>query len=199
VPSAYGLVLRHYLGQLEIYWIHMAINLIPPQKKKDQQTKEISKLLISSFVAILIMTLIIFSALYAINHLAEAETTNVKKQLYEEELEIKKLKDVEDKVNLINDKLSKVDSLKKQNISFSEVLKSFNISIPEQVHIISLGYDRKTKKISISGDAETRKNIVDLQNMLEKSEFFNKMSFSSSVYNQTNTTYTFSMTGEVEK
>lgn len=176
----------------------MTINLIPPQKKREQRTKALSKLIISSLLIIIIMLLLVFGALYLINISQKNELDRTNADLASQNLKIGELKKVEDNVNLVNSKLKKIDSIIKQSMSFVDMLKTFNASVPEKVQIIAFQYDRKTKKVSISGQAETRRDIVKLQEKLEANDYFANLIFASSNYSEATATYSFTMTGDVQ-
>ena len=175
------------------------LNLIPPEKKQEQQLRSISRVIMTFFALAIIITIFLGGLGYAINYYSKSELAKAKENLSEQEFKISKLKSIEDDVNLVNAKLKKIDTLRKDNASAILMMQNFNASVPTEAQISSLQIDRKGKKVSISGFAETRRDIVKLQSKLEESEYYKNIVFNTSTYSESTANYSFNMTGEIEK
>ncbi len=152
-----------------------------------------------AMLTLLIMVVMTYSAVYFVNFFLDAQLTKNKQQLDETKVEISKLKSIEDDVNTINQKLGKLETLDKDRVEWSAFFKEINSSIPEKVLVNSIQVDKTKKTFSISAAAETRADIVKLQAKLEEMELLKSLSFQSSVFDEKNGFFTFSMYGSIEK
>ncbi|OQB06699.1 MAG: hypothetical protein BWY19_00049 [bacterium ADurb.Bin212] len=175
------------------------INLLPPKIKKEQKIKKLSVQISGAMLTLLIMVVMTYSAVYFVNFFLDAQLTKNKQQLDETKVEISKLKSIEDDVNTINQKLGKLETLDKDRVEWSAFFKEINSSIPEKVLVNSIQVDKTKKTFSISAAAETRADIVKLQAKLEEMELLKSLSFQSSVFDEKNGFFTFSMYGSIEK
>lgn len=175
------------------------INLIPPKIKLEQKIKRIERSVFLTIFVILLMTLLVYGGLYYAQISISTQLAKTKQELSETEMKVESLKDVENQINTINAKLTKITTLKKQNISWSDVIAKLNASTPEKVKINSFQADRTAKKLTINGAAETRRDIVKFQTKLDSIGYFANLSFSTSTYNETEQYYTFTLTGDIVK
>ncbi len=171
------------------------INLIPPRIKKEQRLRQISKVVFSFFFALLLMSILVYGAIFMANYYTQEELTSAQSELAEYEVKIKKLEPLEKDVTLINSRLNKISELRKNSMLWSEFLEIFNNSTPTELHIDSLSVDYKAKTIVMAGSAETRREIVKLETKLNTMESLTEVGFSSSTYDETDYNYNFSMTG----
>lgn len=175
------------------------INLIPPKIKNAQKAKRLAKLASSSLFSILVMVLIVYGAIYLANAFIKSDLNSVKQNIAEAEFKLKSLKDVEDRIAAVNSKITRLDTLKKQSIIWTDVITKYNASVPEKIQITSTQMDSKTKKFTLSGIAPSRREIVRLQTKLEESDYFANVVFGSSVYDDKTNSFTFSLAGEFAK
>jgi Tfp pilus assembly protein PilN len=175
------------------------INLIPPKIKKAQQAARVSRLVSSVLFSILIMFLIVLGAVYAVDSLVKEELSSSDQRVADAEFKLKSLKDVEDSINSVNAKLTRLDALKTQNIAWTDVLAKFSSAVPEKIQITSIQTDQPTKKFVLNGIAPSRREIVMLQTKLEDSDYFSGVTFGSSVLDDKTNTFTFSLTGDFKK
>ena len=171
------------------------INLIPPRIKKEQRLRQISKVVFSFFFALLLMSVLVYGAIFMANYYTLEELNSEKGELAEYEVKTKKLEPLEKDVALINSRLNKISELRKNSILWSEFLEIFNNSIPTELNIDSLSVDYQAKTINMAGSAETRREIVKLETKLNTMESLSEVGFSSSTYDETDLNYKFSMTG----
>lgn len=175
------------------------INLLPEKIKKEQKLKQISKQVNVAVITLLIMVAMSYSAVYLVDYFLSSQIDKNNDLLEQTKTQITKLKPIEDDINSINGKLTKLDALKKQRYEFSAIISDINNSIPAQVKIKSFEIDVPSNKISVSASAETRSDIVLLQASLEDLPYFKDMSFSSSTFNPTDNNYSFGMLGSLTK
>jgi len=175
------------------------INLLPPKIKHEQKLTQISRQINSAILAMIIMVALTYSAVYFVNSFLSSQLKKSHDNLDSTNVAIANLKPIEDDVSSVNLKITKLDTLKSQRFEWSSVLSDVNNSIPATVRIDSLQIDKKNSKITLSAAAETRSDIVKLQAKLEDLPYFKNMSFQSSVFDEKNSYYTFSMTGTLGK
>lgn len=175
------------------------LNLIPPQIKSAENNKKIFSLVFSAFFVLILISIISYGALFAINYLTKNETAETNERLAEENAKLKNLEQVEKDVNEINAKLQKIASLQKDRTLWSQVLTDINHGTPEQLVMDSFAVTSKDKKVTINGSAETRRDIVKLQEKLNTSNFFTNIAFNTSSFTESEGMYTFTMNGELKK
>lgn len=175
------------------------INLLPPKIKKEQRVKKISLQVSGASFTVLIMIIMTYSAIFFVNHFLSTQLKKNQQQLEETNVKISQLKEIESEVNSINQKINKIDQVKTGRIEWSSFFRQINNAIPEKVEVRSISVDKNKKTFSISAAAETRADIVKLQAKLEDIDILKNMSFQSSVYEDKNNYYTFSMNGSLEK
>lgn len=175
------------------------INLIPPKIKKQQQMKRFGGLISSSLFSVLVMLLIVFGALYITDQFVKEELVSTNQSVADTEFKLKTLKDTETRINSINSKLTRLDTLKKQNITWTDVMDKLGSAVPDKVQITSVQIDSTTKKFTLAGIAPSRREIVMLQTKLEDTDYFSNVTFGTSVLDNKTNTFTFSLTGEFKK
>jgi len=174
------------------------INLLPPNIKNEQKIKRISQQTNGALFTVIIMLIMTFSAIYFVKYLLDNQLSKIKKQLDTTLVEIAKLKDIEDKVNLTNSKIGKIKNIDENRIEWSDFFLRFNNAIPKNVMINSVQIDKEKKTFQVSAAAQTRGDIVKLQAKLEEIDELKNLSFHSSNYNESNDYYTFNMEGSLE-
>ncbi len=172
------------------------LNLLPPKVKKEQKFKQISNQITIAVVSFLLITGLTYSAIYFVNYSLVSQITKNKEQIEEKNKQIDDLKTVQDDVEGINSKITRIEKLQSQRIDWSEFFKDFNEAIPKTVKIESVTIDKK-EKFSISAAAETRADIMGLQAKLEALDNLKEMASTSSTYNDTKKYFTFTMTGTI--
>lgn len=175
------------------------INLIPPKIKRAQQAKRVTKLASSSLFSILIMILIVYGAIYLADTFIKSDLNAVNSDIAEAEFKLKSFKDIEDRIASVNSKITRLNTLKKQSIQWTDVFAKYNESVPEKVQISSMQIDSGTKKFTLGGTAPSRREIVRLQTKLEGSDYFANVTFGSSVFDEKLGTFSFSLTGDFTK
>lgn len=175
------------------------INLLPAKIKKEQKLKQISKQVNMAMVMILIMICMAYTAVYLVDYFLSSQIDERNALLAQANNDITRLKPIEDDINSINSKITKLSSLKGSRYEWSTVISDINNSVPKSVQIKTLLLDHKDGKIVISAAAETRGDIVKLQASLEDLPYLKNMSFESSTYNDADNNFSFNMTGAIGK
>lgn len=175
------------------------INLIPPKIKRQQRAKRLSKVISSALFSILIMILIVFMALYTTDRFLKSELSSSTQNLADTEYKLKSFKDIEDRIGSINTKLLRLNTLKSQNIVWTDVIEKIGLAVPDKVQISGVQMDATGKKFTLSGIAPSRREIVMLQTKLEDSDYFSGVTFGSSSLDDKTNTFTFSLTGDFKK
>ena len=90
------------------------INLLPPKIKYGQKLSQISRMINSGIFALFLMIALTYSAVYLVNYYISSQTIKNNQMLDQTKVAISKLKPIEDDVNSVNAKLTKLESLKSQ-------------------------------------------------------------------------------------
>jgi len=77
----------------------------------------------------------------------------------------------------VNKKLSTIENIQKNNISWSKVFIKISKIIPEEVKLSSLNINTKTSKINFRGVAKTRDSLLEIKDSLESDSIFSKLDF----------------------
>lgn len=175
------------------------INLLPEKIKREQKLNQISRMVNSGIFALLLMVGLAYSAVFLVNYFISSQMDKNNQLLDQTRVSISKLKPIEDDVNNINAKISKLDTLKSKRFEWSALLNDFNNSIPKSVQINSLQMDTESQKFSLTAAADSRSDIVKLQAKLQEISYLKDLSFASSTFDDKNDYYTFTMSGKISK
>lgn len=175
------------------------INLIPPQIKAADRNRKIFSLVFSILIILILMTVFSYGAIFALDYFTKNELAGTKQSLAEEQAKVKNLEDIETEVNAINSRLTKINNYQKNRVLWSQVLLDLNHSTPEQLKIDTFVSGTKDKKLTINGAAETRRDIVKLQEKLGALSYWINLNFNTSTYSETESMYTFTMTGDLKQ
>ena len=158
------------------------INLLPPQYKKELLTEENWKLTLILGILVLIFLLSLVLILFAIK-IQVAGQVEVQKILVNlEEKEFSHLKDLEEKLNSINQTLSKLDSFYQGQFRLTEFLERIPEIIPEGIYLTSLSYQKVPAQVSLTGFSPTIGSLFNFKNNLEEQEDFKEVTFPTAIW-----------------
>jgi Tfp pilus assembly protein PilN len=171
----------------------MALNLIPPKIKEMRKTKEALRQVLIGLWAMLLIVIIFSIALKIYASSLDSDQKSWEERIEQQKSKDKTLIETENKIQKINSKLSKIDSILANRINWSEVLESIGSATPKAVQVTSLNLDKNNSQISIQGVALTRKDIALMKQKLEENGRFKNVVFSTSSYNQQTNDYNFNL------
>lgn len=158
------------------------INLLPPQQKRDLLGEERFKLIlilgILLLVFLILLSLILLSIKIYIS--GQAESQKILANLGEKELP--QFKALKEKLNSINQDLSKVDSFYQGQFYLTEFLERISNITPEGIYLKSFSYQKGTSQITFSGFSPTVEVLVDFKENLEKQKDFKEIRFPPAVW-----------------
>jgi Tfp pilus assembly protein PilN len=177
----------------------MSINLLPPQIKKEKETsrKFITVFGYSFFLLILLSAT--GGGIYLYNQKLDKKATDLNKKYDQFAAEDKQYDQTANEINIINQKLVKIDGVNKNRIVWSLILTNLARSTPSGVQIKTLDLSKDAKNASITGEAASRMEIARFKEKLENNDYFKNVVFSSSTVNERESNFTFNMTAELEK
>lgn len=177
----------------------MAINLLPPKFKREKRIQKTAKIIFVFLTVICFVILILTGGLFAADYFTQKDIQKSKSKIAEQKRIFKRYEEIENNVNDFNSKLTKIQSIESQKISWSSILLNLSSSTPTNVQIKTFSAADNNKRITITGYAETRNDIAVFKEKLEKSEYFKNVTFSSSVHNEENKNFSFNISCELEK
>ncbi len=177
----------------------MMINLIPTQLKRERKLKAAAGSA-SLAVALLIIVIAIISEL--LGYLAgtsQSRLKSIEDKISTANKSAEQYGEIEQKINQINGKLVKIETVNKNRPLWSLVIAEFEKSVPVQTSINSLSMDQATGTLVLSGQAESRREIAKFKEKMESSPFFKDVYFSSSAYQSGQNNFSFSITANLER
>ncbi|MEK9155889.1 MAG: PilN domain-containing protein [Patescibacteria group bacterium] len=177
----------------------MAINLIPPELKRQNKTKRIVGSFCGGVVVLAFLIGLGALSLYGFNNTKKAQVKRIEEETSETEKRIIALSDVEKAINDLNAKLDKVDAVNKKKVYWSTIMAQLAYSTPKQLVIESVSFTGEQQAVSITGKAESRQEIAKFKDKLENSDYFKSVRFTTSSYSEQGGNYTFSLTAQLEK
>lgn len=158
------------------------INLLPPEEKeklfleKKKRMVSILWFLVLFFIVCLILILLsIRIYLRAQVKAQEAFLSEIKQESGRTEI-----KEFQERVNLINSELTKLNSFYQKKIYFSEIIEKISKTLPQETYLTNLSVifsPAKKIKVSLSGFSPTREILFEFLKNLEKEQDFKEVSF----------------------
>lgn len=176
----------------------MTINLIPPQLKKEKQTRKISGLILTILSMITVVLLIVCAFLFISNYWYGKDIKDIESKTEEQNDRIKKYADIEQKVTKANSKIEQLKKITQDKISWSLILQNLSSCTPTEVQIKTANASGIDYKIVLTGNAATRRDIARFKEKLEESIYFKNVVFSTSSLDTESNTYNFSLSAELE-
>lgn len=158
------------------------INLLSPQQKQELLEEERIKLILILEILLLVflifLSLILFSIKIYIS--GQAEYQKILANLGEKEFSQSEA--LKEKLNSINQDLSKIDSFYQGQFNLTEFLERISKIIPEGIYLNSFSYQKDASQITLSGFSPTVEVLVDFKENLEKQKDFKEIRFPPAVW-----------------
>lgn len=158
------------------------INLLPPQQKQELLGEERFKLILILEILFLVFLILLSLILLSIKIYISGQSDFQKILANLGEKELSQSKALKEKLNSINQDLSKIDSFYERQFNLTEFLERISKIIPEEIYLKSFSYQKDTSQITISGFSPTVEVLVDFKESLEKQEDFKEIHFPSDVW-----------------
>jgi Tfp pilus assembly protein PilN len=153
------------------------INLLPPQYKEEFKQEESWKLILILEILVLIflicLTLILFSVKIFISGQLEAQKILLLQE--EKKFEESQIQNLEEKITISNQVLSKLDSFYQSQTNLTEILEKISEALPIKTYLTTLNFN--LAQISLSGFSPTREILLEFKKNLEQEELFEEIYF----------------------
>ena len=173
------------------------INLLPPEEKEKLFSEKKKRMVIILWFLVLFFIICLILVLLSIRIYLRAQVKFQEAFLSEikQESGRAEIKEFQERVNLINSELTKLNSFYQKKIYFSEIIERISKTLPQKTYLNNLSVvfspAKKTKeeeekkekieeakiKVSLSGFASTREFLFEFKRELEKEQDFKKVSF----------------------
>lgn len=150
------------------------LNLLPPLEKKELELEAISYWL-AFFCASLLMLVIVFTLLCFSSYLhLSILIGGQEKQIETAESDAKgqELIQIEEKINDINQKISKIDQLQHGFVCWTPILENISALVPNGIYLENLAFQAKNSEVKLSGHADLREQVIKLSERIEENSLF---------------------------
>jgi len=150
------------------------INLLPPlyqQELRQEENRRLILILGMLFLIFLIsVTLILFSVKLFIQ--GKLESVNVLLDLEEKTLQTSEIQSLRERINSVNQNLSKLNAFYEKQISSISILEKVFKTLPPGIYLSAFSWQKNTSQVAISGFSPNREVLFLFQNNLEESKEF---------------------------
>lgn len=166
------------------------INLLSPEYKqellKEKQFKIVVILIIVTISFLISLALVLFSVeIYTASQL-DAEKNFL--EYSQREMELFKIEELENKIILTNEEISKLDTFYAQQSSAIEILEKISQVVPQGIYFRNIALNTASEEgykfvLAINGFSPDRQSLLDLEKNLENNrDFFKTFNFPSSIW-----------------
>jgi len=166
------------------------INLLPLQQKEELLEEEKYNLVLILGILFLIFFISLILILFSIKIFISGEVEVQKILLSAEEKRFKEsqIQNLEEKINISNQTLSKLDLFYQNQLNLTEILEKTSETLPSGTYLTNLNFSLLTTpaegkapqyvaQISVSGFSPTREILLEFKKNLEKEEPFGEIYF----------------------
>ncbi|MCL5410682.1 MAG: PilN domain-containing protein [Patescibacteria group bacterium] len=175
----------------------MAINLLPPKFKQEKKIKKTAQTISIFLTTVFIIILILTGSILAADYSTKKDLDKVNAKIEEENKILLRYKATEDSIKAVNSKLGKIESVNTNRILWSNLIVELSKLTPSQIQIKTMVLDKENNKVSLTGFAETRSDIARFKEKMSSSKYFKNVTFSSSVHNEQQGNFSFSISSEI--
>lgn len=156
------------------------INLLPTQQKNEIEREEKCKVILILGISVLISFLSTFLILSIIQIYIFGQLESKKNflELEEKRLEDPVIKDIQERVVLLNQSILKLDSFYQSQAELTGTLEKISQAIPPGIYLTNLSWQKENSELKIVGFASQREDLFHLKENLEKENFFSDVNFS---------------------
>lgn len=178
------------------------INLLPDKIKETKKIASRNLKFYSILISILFFLILGIIVLEAANQILVYTSKGDREQIQTIEQEISKNQKIEDNATKLNEIITNLEELEKDQPLWSAVLTNLALSTPVNMRITNLaGSVKDSPNFKISGAAATFEDIIKFKDKLESSPYFKDVVFISSEKSDKDgkTEFSYSLTFNFEK
>ena len=153
------------------------INFLPPQEKKTLLEEE-------NYRLVLVLGFLVFISLTALSLVLLSVEFYVKGQVKSQEIFVKaaekefaQFKPLQEKMSLINQDLSIIDSFYQNQVCFTDLLDAVSSKVASGVYLNSFSYEKESSRVKISGFSKNKNILSEFRTKLLNEERFSKVYF----------------------
>ena len=156
------------------------INLLPLQQKEELLEEEKHNLVLILGILFLIFLISLILILFSIKIFisGEVEIQNILLSAEEKRFKESQIQNLEEKINISNQTLSKLDLFYQNQLNLTETLEKISGTLPLGTYLTTLNLN--LAQISLSGFSPTREILLEFKKNLEKEKIFGEIYFSPS-------------------
>ncbi len=155
------------------------INLLPPRYQQELRQEENRRLILILGTLLLIflisVTLILFSVKLYIQ--GQLESVKVLVDLEEKTLQTSVIQNLRERVNSVNQNLSKLNAFYEEQISSISILEKVFKTLPPEIYLSAFSWQKNTSQVAISGFSPNREVLFLFQKNLEEAKEFGEIRF----------------------
>lgn len=153
------------------------INLLPEKEKTEIKYTLRYRFIILFSIWFFICFLLFISILIFSNFYLSFQINSLGKELTVEKnfLKRKKVYDLENVSQEINQKLLKIEKIKKESRPIYDIFKSLALNLKNETKLKNIYYSSSQKKINLTGFALSRNDLLNLKDDLEKNKYFSSV------------------------
>ena len=150
------------------------INLLPPLYQQELRQEENRKLILIlgmlSLIFLISVTLILFSVKLYIQ--GKLESVKALVDLEEKTLQTSEIQSLKERINSVNQNLSKLNAFYEKQISSINILEKVFKTLPPEIYLTAFSWQKNTSQVAISGFSRNREILFLFQKNLEESKEF---------------------------
>lgn len=191
-PAVLGAAIRGLIDQRD----DTSLSLLPVGSKESYQEKRALKIIggITNIFAITcLLFMMLFGAVWGFLYYLNNNTANQLSNIIQTKVD-PTVKDIQDKLKILNPKLSYIKQLLASNNTFPDTLSTIKDAGAEGISFTTINLPKEGKAIAVTGNAQSRDAIALFKNNLEKSGAFDRIDFSSTNIGEGSTSFTVNLT-----
>jgi len=150
------------------------INLLPPSYQQELRQEENRRLILILGMLFLIFLISVTSILFSVKLYIQGklESVNVLLDLEEKTLQTSEIQSFRERINSINQNLSKLNAFYEKQISSISILEKVFKTLPPEIYLTAFSWQKNTSQVIISGFSPNREILFLFQKNLEESKEF---------------------------
>lgn len=155
------------------------INLLPTQYKAELKQEENWKLVLILGFLFLIFLISLILILFSIKAYIQGEVQSFKilTELQEKTFQTEENRLLREKINSVNQNLSKLISFYRTKTNSAEILEKISQPLSSQIYLTNVSWQKDTSRVSLSGYAPSREILLEFKRNLEEREDFTEVYF----------------------
>jgi len=150
------------------------INLLPPRYQQELRQEENRRLILILGMIFLIFLISVILILFSVKLFIQGklESVNVLLDLEEKTLQTSEIQSLRERINSVNQNLSKLNAFYEKQISSISILEKVFKTLPPEIYLSAFSWQKNTSQVAISGFSPNREVLFLFQKNLEESKEF---------------------------